>query len=74
MNRISRIQPIDHKNFNKQKGPSEDASTLLRMEKKIIIGGRRRKGLEWKRGGGGDGRTGSGMGGGTKENPRGPRE
>ena len=43
------IQLTDSIKFNKKEGPSEDASISLRREKKIIIGGRRRKGPGWKR-------------------------
>jgi hypothetical protein len=51
--RIVRIQPADLKEFNKQKGPSEDISVPLRREKKIITGGRDQKGPGWERGGDG---------------------
>ena len=49
MYRGPRIQPIDHKTYNKQKGPSEDVSILLRRGKKIITGGRGREGPEWEK-------------------------
>ena len=44
--RIPRIQPTDHKRsvFNKQKGPSEEASIPFRRGKEIITGGRGREG------------------------------
>jgi hypothetical protein len=38
------IQSTDHKELNKKKSPSEDASIPLRRGKKIIMGGREREG------------------------------
>ena len=53
------IQPIDYKKFNKKEGPSEDGSTPLISENKIIRGGRGT--LVGEERGMGKG-TGSGMG------------
>jgi hypothetical protein len=36
--RITRIQPTDHKKFNKQKGLSDEVSIVLRRGKEIITG------------------------------------
>jgi hypothetical protein len=44
------IQLTDYIKFNMNKDPGEDASITLRKEKKIITGGRGRKGPGWKRG------------------------
>jgi hypothetical protein len=47
--RIPRIQPTDHKKYNKQKCPS-GVSTPLRRGKEIIMRGRGTEGPEWERG------------------------
>jgi hypothetical protein len=53
--RIPRIQPTELKKVYKPKGPSEDASIPIGMEKKVIMegsrgwgGGRRRRGPGWE--------------------------
>jgi hypothetical protein len=46
---IPRIQPTDNK-INKQKGPTEDSSAPLKMEKKTIMKGRGRDACWWERG------------------------
>ena len=43
--RIPMIQPIDHKQYNKMEGPSEDASIPLRRGNKIIVAGRGKRNL-----------------------------
>ena len=43
------IQSTDHKELNKKKSPSEDASIPLRRGKKIIMGGRGKDRLGWER-------------------------
>jgi hypothetical protein len=42
------MHPTDHKKLNKEEGPSEDVLVPLRRGKKIIMGSRRREGLEWE--------------------------
>jgi hypothetical protein len=65
------IQLTDHMKLNRKEGPSVDASTPLRRENKIIMRGRRREGLGWKREVGGKRWSGSSIGG---EKARGPGE
>ena len=43
------IYLTDPKKLNEKEGPSEDASIPLRRENKIIMEGRRREGLGWKK-------------------------
>jgi hypothetical protein len=61
--RIPRIQPRDLRKFNKQKGPSEDASIPLRRGNKIIMGGSKREGPGREKGGSGHRGNGSRYGG-----------
>jgi hypothetical protein len=53
--------------FNKKEGRGEDASIPLRSGNKIIMGGRGREGPGWESRGGGQKGTGSGMGGGGRQ-------
>ena len=70
--RIPRRQPTERKKFNKQEGPTEDASIPLRRGNKIVTGGRGKEGPEWERDREGKRRTGPGMGGGgQKRSPEG---
>lgn len=74
--RISMVQFTDHKKLNKIEAQSVNASIQLRMGNKIITGGRGREGPGWERGGREEkgNRIRYGLGEGTGEKPRGPRE